>query len=133
MNTRLAYLRARQEFYEHMPRVKKVRVPAMCEGIKWSNVAVKHIFQHGPRENRKAAEGIPEKSKCKRMGYWHFKPLKNSYAREGTYCWTHLVYQGIHADMGEEKATRKWRDEHWDLWVEICNRRGLDPGPRVEG
>lgn len=45
---------------------------------------------------------------CKRKGYWKFRALKKSWAKDGVYCWTHLIYYGIYGDMDEEERTLKW-------------------------
>jgi hypothetical protein len=45
---------------------------------------------------------------CKHRAYWKFRALKKSWAEDGFYCWPHLIYHGIYADMDEEERTNKW-------------------------
>lgn len=125
------YAKARQEFWAHHPRVRRLRKPVPCEGVKWSQVAFKHLYAHGPGQ-AVPAEGIPDRAKCKRMAKWHFAPLRKSRARKGNYCWTHLVHAGLWADMDEEAATKRWGRRHHSLWVEICERLGIAPGSDAE-
>lgn len=131
MNIKLKYAKARKEFYSNMPRLKPLKKPVPCDGIKWGTVASKDIFDYGPLDENYRhtipARGIQERSKCKRMAHWKFTALKISNADSGNYCWTHVVCQGLHGDGVEWNATDNWTKKHDALWVEICERLGIEP------
>ena len=95
-----------------LPWVKKLDRPTTCDGIKWSTVALKDIYEHGPLSDPQPPRGIQDKSRCKNRAWWHFKPLKRSYSKEGNYCWKHLIYRGVYGDMLEEARTNKWYQKH---------------------
>lgn len=52
------------------------------------------------------------KYRCKNRGIWRFKALKRSYAGDGTYCWSHLVYRGLHGGMEEDARLERWMRKH---------------------
>ena len=101
----------RQANAARMPWVAILQRPRACDGIKWSTVALKDLYEHGPGGSV-PARGIQEKSKCKKAGWWRFRSLKRSYARDGVYCWTHLVVQGIYGDEAERTRTDRWLEKN---------------------
>jgi hypothetical protein len=110
----------RQAFLYSLPYVQ--RVPTLklqrCEGIKWGDVHLKHLYAHGPRANPLPPEGIPEHAKCKKKGFWKFKALKNSHGRDGVYCLVHLYTEGITVDELERERTEKY----WKVFLERESR-----------
>lgn len=89
---------------ERLPWVTVVP-PQPCDGIKWSTVAIADL-----------SRGIQDKSRCKRQGAWQFTALPESHARDGVYCFQHLVHAGLYGDMDEHERTNKWFEENG--WVE---------------
>ena len=101
-------LEERKALVARIPWVKKLREPVACDGIKWSTVALRDLY--GTRTTE--ARGIQDRSRCKKRASWHFRPLKRSDAREGNYCWSHLIYQGLFCDQDEMDRTDKWFARH---------------------
>lgn len=130
---KLKYRKARKEFWPNHPRVRVLKKPVPCEGIKHNTVAMKDIYSHGPG-NSIPARGIQEKSKCKRMAHWHFTPMKNSMSYKGNFCWSHLFSMGLYGDPNEMAKTESWAnlDRNRQLWRDICARLGIKPERRGE-
>jgi hypothetical protein len=91
----------RSRIVEQLPWVKRLKQPVPCEGIKWNKVSMKRwrAIQTG---------NIPEEVKCKNLAHWSFKALKKSTASSGNYCWSHLLYRGVHGNMEEAHRTNAW-------------------------
>jgi hypothetical protein len=82
-----------------------------CEGIKWGNVALKHLYTFGD----KPAEGIPDKARCKLRAKWHFTALRarkheGFSATTGDYCIHHL-FSIIYSYQREYERYVKWSKE----------------------
>lgn len=104
----------RQFNMTRLPWVRRLKKPVPCDGIKWSTVAGKDLWAHGPNQSI-PARGIQDRSRCKNNAWWHFKPLKKSHAKEGNFCWSHLISAGIYHDMDEEARTKRWYDKNgWE-------------------
>ena len=95
-----------------VPWVTRLTKPHKCDGIKWSTVAMKDLYPSGPGGST-PARGIQDKSRCKMNAYWRFKALRSSTARSGVYCYTHLIYQGVYANMEEEARLTKWYEREY--------------------
>lgn len=65
-----------------------------CTSIRYSSISFKKL--HGTEEDRAPY-------RCKNSARWHFTPLRNSTAREGTYCFPHLLSHCLW-DMDENDA-----------------------------
>lgn len=103
-------LSARVRNLRRLPWV--TRIPATtCDGLKWGTVALRDLYPWGPGRSN-PARGIQERSKCKNIARWHFKPLKKSYAKEGNYCYSHVLSQGVYHDMDEQARTNKWYEKN---------------------
>lgn len=106
-------LEQRQALAAQLPWIKRRKRPKeRCDGIKWSQVSDKDLYQHGPRDNPKPARGIQERAKCKRRGWWTLKACRprNNYdypARSGTYCWEHLLIELRHEP--EQERYLRWK------------------------
>lgn len=92
---------------ERLPWVKRVE-PRPCEGIKWGTVALRDLYEWGPIKDPRPARGIQAKSRCKKQGRWQFTALKKSHARDGVYCYHHLISHGLYCDMDEQDRTSLW-------------------------
>lgn len=101
----------RQRILSHVPWITKRKTPIQCEAYKWSSMPLKAVHSmHG-----KEPTGI-EKYRCSKPGYWKFRALKRAYfpAKDGTYCWMHLVFSGIHHNPEEDRRFEKWY-EKWKV------------------
>jgi hypothetical protein len=104
----------RQHNMLRLPWVRKLKKPVKCDGIKYGTVAMKDLYDYGPGQSI-PARGIQDKSRCKNNAWWHFKPLKKSYAKEGNYCWSHLLAQGVFGAQEEHDRMNKWYDKNgWE-------------------
>jgi hypothetical protein len=59
------------------------------------------------RGNKPPVPGLKDKYKCKNRARWKFRALKNSNAKSGVYCWSHLFSCGLYGDMAEYERTSK--------------------------
>lgn len=93
-----AEIARRKNAFAELPWVKKLKNPApQCEGIKWGQVALRDIFEHGPRATPTPPRGIPEKARCKRRAAFRYsltpknRPLRTvkGWVHEANLCWTH--------------------------------------------
>ena len=98
-----------------MPWVTRLKKPRPCDGIKYSTVALKDIYEWGPRDNPQPPRGIQDKSRCKKLAWWKFRALKKSYAEDGNYCWPHLISAGLFRDTYEETRTKRWWQNNKEL------------------
>jgi hypothetical protein len=105
-----------------VPRVRKLKKPTPCEGIRWSEVPLKALYSWGP--GRKNPPTGLEKYRCKMWGWWSFTALPRSKrdpydypATSGHYCWIHLWKQ-IHDHTREHRAFTKWfkRQPEYQDW-----------------
>jgi hypothetical protein len=85
------------ELVEKLPWVHKLKKARECDGYKVMPLKVMY--------GRHASEEEREKYRCTRRAWWTFKALKNSYAKDGNYCWSHLIYRGVYSCMEEETRT----------------------------
>lgn len=51
-----------------------------------------------------------KRTPCTRDAEFHFNRHSDSYSsvKDANFCWTHLIYQGLMADMVEEARTHAW-------------------------
>lgn len=100
-----------------LPWVKRLRKPEQCDGIRWSTVALRDIYMHGPG-GKVPPRGIKPSSRCSKPAWWRFRPLARydlswRYLRDGQarvhryYCWQHLVCAGM-GPMEEQERIRRW-------------------------
>lgn len=111
-----AELRARDEQIDSIPWVDRLEEPIdFCDGIKWSQVALKHLYEM----NGRPAEGIPAKARCKLPAHWRFtampeEEIKDKYpgqrATTGKYCIHHL-FQQIYDYGPELERYHRWSAE----------------------
>jgi len=92
-----------------IPWVRRLRHPRQCTAIK-SGTPLKAIYtMHG-----KPPVGL-DGYRCKNPAYWTFRALKRGSkfaARNGTFCWSHLMYQGISGNPEEQERTVRWLIRH---------------------
>lgn len=83
----------RREFLLGMPFVTWVKKAQRCEGIKWGEVPLKALYNHGPNRSL-PPEGL-EKYRCKLNGHYKFRARRVKYpeSKSGTYCMQHLYTQ----------------------------------------
>lgn len=92
-------------FLMSIPWVKRLKTAVPCDDLKWSKVPLKALYpMYG-----KPATGT-EPYKCKSPGYWRFKALKRSHARDGNYCYMHLRSHLLY-DNDEEQRLKKWYEK----------------------
>lgn len=114
MKINAAERRARDELIESIPWVKRVPEDEPCQGIKWGQVALKHLYSVGGRP----AEGIPDRARCKLPAKWEFTALTEDevddecghLAASGKYCIHHLFSQ-INDYEQELDRYRRWSGE----------------------
>lgn len=95
--------RDREALIDAIPWVDRITEDKPCQGIKWSRVALKHLYSMSNRP----AEGIPERARCTFRAKWHFTALPDSDAKSGDYCIHHLMVQFATEDQ-ESDRYRKW-------------------------
>lgn len=80
-------LKERKALAAKIPWVRRLPAPETCDA--W--ISKNHTF-------------------CSRTAEFHFKRHSDSYSsvKDANFCWTHLVYQGLMADMVEEARTHAW-------------------------
>lgn len=103
----------RDELIAQIPWVDQREVDGKpCDGIKWGQVALKHLYSMGGRP----AEGIPDRARCKLRAKWHFDALPDGEFPAGTtgdYCIHHLFSQ-IYDHREELERYQKWSAEQPD-------------------
>jgi hypothetical protein len=105
-------LSERQELVSRLPWVRRLTTsPGRCEGYRASHMPLKAWFQMGDRPPDLV---LREKYRCKRAAWWRFRALRRSGARDGDYCWTHLIVSGLQAnEMEDKRAGRKLDELGW--------------------
>lgn len=91
----------RLKFIQTLPYVRRLVTDERCEAFKWSSMSLK--VAHDPI--------LREKYRCKHEAKYVFRSLKNSFARDGKYCLTHLWVAGLQGDWYEEDRTMKYWDK----------------------
>jgi hypothetical protein len=96
----------REALIEAIPWVVRLTFDVPCEGIKWSKVALKHLYSMGGRP----AEGIPDRAHCTFRAKWHYTAPDDpeTYAKTGDYCIHHLMVQ--FDDPVETERYQRWRN-----------------------
>lgn len=110
-----AEIRERDRRIAEIPWIEQLPEPEeWCDGIKWGQVALKHLYSMRGRP----AEGIPDRARCKLPAHWHFTAMaeaeiKDKYpgqrATTGKYCIHHLFSQIYDFDHELERY-RRWCD-----------------------
>jgi hypothetical protein len=72
-----------------------------------AHTPLKAIYRMG----NKPPVGI-DKYRCKNRAHWKFRALKKSQARDGVYCWAHLLSRGIYGDDVEYQRLKTWIAKH---------------------
>lgn len=103
-------LEERKEFVATHPGVKRLKMSVPCDGVKWSQVPLRALYNWGPgRQN--APTGL-DPYRCKKLAWWRFTALKRRRRESENFCWTHLMHAGLYADMDEEARTKRWLKRH---------------------
>jgi len=68
-----------------------------CDGYRYSHMP---LYARGNQE-------VMDRYKCKNRARWKFRSLKRSWAKDGIYCWSHLISCGLRGDMLEDARTDK--------------------------
>lgn len=90
------------ELAEKVPWITRLKKPQKCHGYRWGSMSRKATYD----------PVLKERYACKKPGYWKFKALKKSWARDGVYCWSHLLSGGVYGDMDEEARFERWAKKH---------------------
>jgi len=93
----------RREFVASLPWVKRLKTPVACDGLLYSKMPLRALYYHGPKRSLPPTGTDPYK--CKKVAYWKFKALKKSWAKDGTFCMSHLFSQ---IDMDEQDRMDRW-------------------------
>jgi hypothetical protein len=93
------------ELIARLPWVTRLDETDVCDGFM-SHTPLKAVF---PMGNRLPA-GL-DGYRCKKTARWQFTALPDSGARDGTYCWPHLLSRGLHADLTETWRTQRGLDK----------------------
>lgn len=108
-----------------MPWVLELSEPALCDGIKWSTVAIRDIYTTGVK-NPKPPRGLQPRSLCKKLAHFMFEYMTPTLRRDGTrgttvkVCWWHLVHSCLYGDMEHEERTLVWlRNHHQEVFENI--------------
>jgi len=100
---------------EMLPWVTALKLPWPCDGIKWSTVALRDIFNYGPAGDRKPPRGIQPRSRCKKTARWSHKGLGSEGRGTRRFCWDHLISQGLFGSEAEERRTQRWFADHEEI------------------
>lgn len=85
-----------------VPWVRHHDMPAPCSAIT-SRTPLKALWSmHGS-----PPVGL-DKYRCKNPAHWRFRALKRSFARDGDYCWMHLLLKGFFMDPTEADRFDRW-------------------------
>lgn len=129
-------LETRKRVIARMPWAVRLLIPAEhCDGIKWGTVALKDLYEHGPRSNPSPARGIQERSKCKRRGEWQYVAAKprdpyTHVATSGTYCWTHMWSEILNHPTDYARYMR-WIRDNLPSVGSVATHRFVDLDPRL--
>jgi hypothetical protein len=99
-------LAQRKALVASIPWVTMLKTKRPCDGVRWSHVPMKAISWWGPKRCNPPI-GL-DSYRCKKQGYLKFRALKNSYAKDGVYCWDHLLSSGLYHGMDEESRFKRW-------------------------
>jgi hypothetical protein len=91
----------RQQLAAQLRWVTRLDQAQQCEGFL-ARTPLKALYAMGG----KPPVGL-DNYRCKLPAYWRFTALKKSHARDGVYCWLHLVYRGLYGDTLEEARTHR--------------------------
>lgn len=91
------------ELMARLPWVTRLDEAVPCTGFM-SHTPLKAVYRMG---NRPPVGGYH----CKKTARWQFTALPDSGARDGTYCWPHLLSRGLHADLTETCRTQRGLDK----------------------
>lgn len=101
----------RQQMVLALPWVTRVarNVAKRCDGLRYGEMPLYALELSD--EERRARWG------CKNLGHYRFRSLKprgawSHRAKDGAYCWSHLVSLGIFYSMEEEARTLRWWRKH---------------------
>lgn len=113
------------ELVELLPYVKRQRVATTCDGYR----SMSFKARRDPE--------LRERYRCRRPAYWRFRGLKRTIAerrqsvggRDGTYCWSHLLSDGIDSCVKEVQRHRRAWNQRIEEVNELRQRYGY---PRIE-
>lgn len=91
------------ELMARLPWVTRLDEAVPCEGFM-SHTPLKAVYRMG---NRPPVGGWH----CKKTAQWQFTAQPESGARDGTYCWPHLLSRGLYRDMMETTRTSQALDK----------------------
>jgi hypothetical protein len=91
-----------------LPWVTRLEKTQSCDGYRWSHMPLKALYKMG---DKPPVPGLKEKYRCKNRARWKFRALRNSSAKSGVYCWSHLISCGLRGDMAEDARTTKALEE----------------------
>ncbi|SRR5258706_9231232 len=104
----------RRELFSACPWIYRLKVSDRCDDYKWSKMPLKAVYSMHGRE----PTGM-EQYRCKNRAWWEFRALKRGTpmpAKDGMYCWMHLIHHAIHYNPEEQRRFdrwyKKWKEKH---------------------
>lgn len=91
------------ELAARLPWVTRLDEAVPCTGFM-SHTPLKAVYRMG---GKPPVGGYH----CKKTARWQFTAIPDSGARDGTYCWPHLLSRGLHADLTETWRTQRGLDK----------------------
>jgi hypothetical protein len=79
-----------------LPWVTRLSESAPCGGLL-SHTPLKAVYRMGGRP----PAGL-DAYRCKNPARWQFQALPSSAARDGIYCWPHLISRCLYGDVAEQ-------------------------------
>lgn len=93
----------RQEKIKQIPWVNYVKDAHQCDSLR-NGTPLKAVFS---MYGRPPVDQAPYR--CKTPAHWRFRALKRSYARDGIYCMSHLIYRCLYGDTAECNRMERWQ------------------------
>ena len=105
-------IKLRQQILLKHPRIKKLKTPQPCEGIKWGTVALRDIYYWGP-DNSNPPRGFQPRSRCKKQGWWVITPRptaawSDEITEKKVLCWDHFISELTGHSKDHALLTRWW-------------------------
>ena len=105
-------IKIRQQILLKHPRIKKLKTPQPCEGIKWGTVAVRDVHTWGPGRSN-PPRGFQPRSRCKKQGWWVITPRRaaawpDGITEEKVLCWDHFINEFQSHSKDHVLLTKWW-------------------------
>lgn len=100
------------EIFGKMPWVTHLKRSHQCERFRSHAPMMLYYPQRKGmrRMTPEEYEALRVKWMCKNSARWSYRALKKSWAKSGTFCWSHLL---SNIDMDEEARIDRWLAKHY--------------------